>query len=138
MEVLRYWKDMSVLDVRTAGPNYLTSLLYDYEQYVKKHHFVSVEYFLEYWTCIPIHVFSTLKEGDIVYDYLGREFECIEDSNIFRSRISARSTSFQGTEEFDVGDLYCTKHTHCIPLTDNEKEAKICPILITKTNLVQN
>lgn len=140
MSIWKIWEDASVSDVHREGHNYLISLLYDYESYIKYHEFVSVEYFLHHWTCIPLDGFHTLVTGDIVYDYSGRELEILEDSNYLRSRITAKyNHAFKkNVEEFDAGDLYYAKNTHFIQEEEHKKEEKICPILITKTSQAQS
>lgn len=141
MSIWKTWEYASISDVSNEGSNYLTALLYDYENYIKHHDFVSVEYFLHHWTCIPLDGFRTLVTGDIVYDYLGRELEILEDSDYLHSRITVKyNHAFKkNVEELEAGDLYYAKKTHCLREDEHKKkEEKICPILITKTNQAQS
>lgn len=59
--------------------NYLRSLLYDYELYIREfHHVVTLDEFVKGWTIITPEDFGNLKPGDKVYTEGGEEFTIIE------------------------------------------------------------
>lgn len=148
------WEKAFLSDVADNGPNYMYSLLCDYEQYVKDFGYIDVKVFLQQWTCITFKSFEQLITGDIVYNCTGVKYIVMDESyesddeNILY--IEATKVKKDGTfdktgfanETFMTGDLYTLPIQHkdysWRKKKRKESEEPLCPILITKTNQLQN
>ena len=154
MDTRYTWSGATLNDVSLQGANYLFSLFYDYEQYVKNYGYISIENFLHQWTCITYHAFQSLSVGESVYTPDGSEcivmdtpYESDDESYLLIevARIE-EDGKFDDTgwsnETFQTGDLYNKPVAHYDYTWKNkinrEREEKICPILITKTNQLQS
>jgi hypothetical protein len=147
------WNNCTVESVSNNGTNYIYNLLYDYEKYVKDYGYVDLNSFIQEWTCIPYMYFAKLCAGDIVYLCNGEKYiiadesyRCDDDTCLYIEAIKAQD---DGT--FDIsdisetmisGDLYYAPVIHRDYLwkkkIKKESEEKLCPILITRTNQLQN
>ena len=154
MDARYTWSGATLNEVSCQGTNYLYSLLCDYERYIKNYGYISIEDFLPQWTCITYHSFQSLSIGESVYapdgnEYIVMETPCESDDESYLlvevTRIDDDG-KFDDTgwsnETFTTGDLYNEPVTHrdykWRKKINREREEKICPILITKTNQPQN
>lgn len=152
MTTYTVWQDDDhISDVHDNGPNYMYSLICDYEKYVSDFGYVSINTFLHGWSCIPRKFFMNLQPGCHVYDPNGicyRVVECpyeAEDEiNYYVEVVHIRDdgTISSTTEILSTGDLYGEPHVHYDYQWKKhqlkESEEKACPILITKTSQLQS
>lgn len=138
-------------DIYNDGLNYMNSLLYDYEDYVKLYGYISVDQFLQNWTCIPHKTFSNLVIGNIVYDCNGSRYVVTDDAYesdnetlyVETLMVDNNGNIIQNSENvFSEGDLYSESITHTDYKWKKRKieseEKTLCPILISKTNQHQS
>lgn len=150
MSILQTFNGATLSDVSSNGHNYLYSLINDYETYIEDFGFISIDEFIQGWTCIPLSGFARLAPGNEFYSPVGIKYtasskpwesddetyyyiECTSE-NIHSSNYSP----FGNEEILSSGDIYYKPYIHF----DYEwkkkilkrKEDKPCPILIMKTN----
>lgn len=143
------WETCTIRDILECGPNYLYSLLYDYELY--NHHFgyISLTDFLRGWKCVTPDTINLLKPTDIIYDAKGVRYKVTEDpsnydENIFIEAVKQLDdgSTWGTTEMIGMGDVYSEDVIHedfrWKKRINRESEEIICPILITKTNQPQS
>lgn len=142
------WKGKDISYVFDCGPEYMYSLLIDYEKYVKSFGFIPVQDFLEGWKCIaPGSALGELNAGDFVYTDNGSKYKVydvfISDDDLpyvdAYPELDDGSTLKVSTT-FPAGTVYSEKVTHKDYYWKKikEREESICPILITKTNQPQS
>ena len=148
------WSKSSLYDVRDCGPNALFSFICDYERATRDYGWIPVYEFVKTWTAIRWKDFENLQEGDIVYDYMGKKYQCVEQSylsddeqylNIECLKLTNDSmikvSSTGNNEIFCIGDLYfAPNYTRLAEYRHKilEREERACPILITKTKQPQS
>ena len=148
------WVAANLSDVSDNGPNYMYSLLCDYERYIKNFGFIPVELFLSNWTCVTYKKFELLGPGDIVYTPQGVPYVIVDDPYESDDEVSLYveavkmndDGSYDDTgrynEVLQTGDIYEDNITHKDyarkSLKRKESEEPLCPILITKTNQPQS
>ena len=135
--------------------SYLYNLALDYEKYVVEYNSnITINAFLKAWTCIPIDKFMGLEPNDIIYNCEGTEFritefpfESLDDGGMYmyvQGTFRLQDGTFNKYIDFiEAGYAYsdCITHTdYKWKKTKKEMEEirKCLPILITKTNQVQN
>ena len=147
------WNNNILSDVSDGGPNSLYSLICDYQKATKDYGWMPVNDFVKSWTAIKWKDFKNLQKDDIVYDYSGSKWICIDSSYLDDDEIhlyvecvrinkdSSFNTSIGYTETFSIGDLYfAPNYTRLAEYRHKnlEREERACPILITKTKHPQN
>ena len=142
----------NVLDVNNNGPNYLLSLIYDYEKYMRDFGFITMREFIKGCKCITRKTFERLQVGDFVYTPDGRRFvvaeepwEADDEISLFVEVAKTDDISintFKNTITMQSGDLYSEdvihEHYRWKKKINRESEESLCPILITKTNQPQS
>jgi hypothetical protein len=146
------WVAATLSDVLDNGPNYMYSLLCDYERYIKNFGFIPVELFLSDWTCITYKNFELLGPGDIVYTPQGvpyvivdSPYESDDEVSLYIEAVKMNDDgSYDDTGRYNellqTGDIYEDNITHKDYARKRKKESEepLCPILITKTNQPQS
>lgn len=147
------WINATIGDVSSNGTNYMYSLLCDYQQYLKNFDYITIQDFLPQWTCITYKSFTKLYIGDSVYDCVGNEYivmdtpyESDDETHLYIEVVQLKEDkTFDDTgasnQVMQTGDLYSEPVTHKDYKWRKrkiEREEKICPILITKTNQHQS
>ena len=148
------WLNATLSDVQDGGLNTMYSFICDYQRATKDYGWMSINEFIKTWTAIRWKDFENLRDGDIVYDYEGNEWKCIEQAylsddeqylNIECTKVTHDNTvevsSTGNYEIFSIGDLYfAPNYTRLAEYKHKilEREEKACPILITKTKQLQN
>ena len=148
------WSKSTLSDVKDCGPNALFSFICDYERATRDYGWIPVYEFVKTWTAIRWKDFENLQEGDIVYDYMGEKYQCVEQSylsddeqylNIECLKLTNDGmikVSPTGNNEFlCIGDLYfAPNYTRLAEYRHKilEREERACPILITKTKQPQS
>lgn len=148
------WSKSTLYDVRDCGPNALFSFICDYERATRDYGWIPVYEFVKTWTAIRWKDFENLQEGDIVYDYMGEKYQCIEQPYISEDEqylnIECLKLTNDGmikvsptgnNEIFCIGDLYfAPNYTRLAEYRHKilEREERACPILITKTKQPQS
>ena len=148
------WSKATLSDVKDGGPNTMYSFICDYQRATKDYGWMSVDEFVKTWTAIRWKDFENLQDGDIVYDYEGNKWQCIESAYMsddeqylnvecvqltHNGMIKVSSTG--NNEIFCIGDLYfAPNYTRLAEYKHKilEREEKACPILITKTKQLQS
>ena len=148
------WSNATLSDVQDGGPNTMYSFICDYERAIKDYGWMPVNEFIKTWTAIRWKDFENLQDGDIVYDYEGNKWQCIElaymsDDEQYlnvecvqlthNGMIKVSSTG--NNEIFCIGDLYfASNYTRLAEYKHKilEREERACPILITKTKQLQS
>ena len=150
MDTWRSWDNHNVADVCDNGPNYMYSLICDYEKYIKSFGVIPINIFLKGWTCIQYVDFSNFRIGDTVYTANGDEYEIIdipyESDDEVNLYVEVRHIRKDGkisstTDILQTGDIYFASVVHkdyYRKKIKRENEEPLCPILITKTNQPQN
>lgn len=148
------WSKSTLYDVRDCGPNALFSFICDYERATRDYGWIPVYEFVKTWTAIRWKDFENLQEGDIVYDYMGEKYQCVEQSylsddeqylNIECLKLTndgmIKVSPTGNNEIFCIGDLYfAPNYTRLAEYRHKilEREERACPILITKTKQPQS
>lgn len=147
---IAWQNDDHICDVYDNGPNYMFSLICDYEKYVKEFGYISITTFLHGWSCIPRNQFQFLSSGERVYDPQGRCYQVIEDARetddesyvVEVAMVKAGGIISDLTQTLSTGDLYSEEFVHYDYQWKKqqlqESEEKPCPILITKTSQPQS
>lgn len=136
-------------DIVTEDDNasdYYNSFIYDYEKYIQHYGFIPANDFIQGWNCINSKVFKLLKSGDTVYDYRGLSYEVVRKgiSYVEVIPLDVPIDTYHAYPSLHRGEVYCDSVTHedykfkDIIKKHKEREEKICPILITKTNQAQS
>lgn len=140
--------------------NYMTALVYDYEQYVKDFGYLPVEEFIKGWTIMVHEDMERVvekQESTVVYTINGKgSTETVDicgDESYYNQEhetyfLCCRPVRKDGvidiTDErtYVEGDLYYIPFAHIDYLTKTPKSVqkgeKLCPILITRTNRQSN
>lgn len=146
------WDNRTLSDVSANGPNYMYSLLCDYERYVKSFGYIPVELFLQDWKCITYNAFAKLTPGDYIYTPQGVQYRVVDEPYesddelslyVEVTMVKPDGSIDTNTEILQSGDIYSEDVTHGDyrrkrPRDPKEREEKVCPILITKTNQPQS
>ena len=148
------WEGADLSTVSRDGASYLYSLLCDYERYIDNFHFITIQDFLQGWTCISREDFVNLTCGDRVYTPQGQEYVVMEEpwESDDETCVYVEVTMVKDDGTFDntgrlneilcTGDLYACDKIHMDyfykVIKRKESEEPICPILITKTNQPQS
>lgn len=144
------WANCTMSDVNENGRGYPYTLIFDYERYVKDFGFIPVNDFIKGWTCITRDSFGSLGLTDIVYDCNGNKYvvmdEPYESDDEEYLYVEVRKVDEDGEvqssgETLCTGDLYSENAIHQDyhwKKIKQKGEEKLCPILITKTNQLQN
>ena len=145
------FKDATLSDIATnESPNYLYSLLCDYEKFILDYGVISLKEYITTWTCIPRNKFWELEDGDTFYDCCGNMYEAMdapfesEDENDFYiecALIRPDGIRDKTTQMLQTGDVYSKPVVNTRQYYTKLKpkgEEKLCPILITNQVPLQN
>lgn len=140
------WKNCNIADLRNEGHCYVVSAMHDVNNYIGTFRLpVTIDEFLNGWTCINYHDFCKLNPSDIVYDSDGRRYRIVDYPyerdeegflDIEAEELYENGNVIPGSNTvFSSSDLYHEPFVHTDYSYRERKEfVRWQPTLITKTN----